>query len=107
MVKLPALPNPDKALSLFDTASNLIDRGLSVIDKVSSKLDRFAESPQKEAPKTPETTRTTARALETAPGASGEASSITDKATLKYQLNKLRAGLRQLEIHLTERCRID
>lgn len=41
MVKLPKLPDPDEALSIFDKASNAIDKGLGFIDKIDKKLDRF------------------------------------------------------------------
>lgn len=101
MVKLPTLPNPDKALSFIDTASDLIDRGLSVIDKVSSKLDKFTvtETPQM---KSPETTRTTTSALKTVPGASGE-----EPHTLEYQLDHLLDELQHLETeHLPAKGRL-
>jgi hypothetical protein len=104
MVKLPALPNPDKALSFIDTASDLIDRGLSVIDKVSNKLDRFGltESPLKEATKSSETTQTTTTALKTAPGASSE-----EPHTLEYQLDRLLDELQHLETeHLPAKGRL-
>jgi len=106
MVKLPALPNPDKALSFIDTASDLIDRGLSVIDKVSNKLDKFGltESPLKEATKSSETTQTTTSALKTALGASAEA---LEPHTLEYQLDLLLDELSHLETeHLPAKGRL-
>jgi hypothetical protein len=107
MIKLPGLPNPDKALSFLDTASGLIDRGLSVIDKVSNKLDKFGltESPQKEAPESPGAAITTTGALKTAPGASSEAPETPH--TLEYQLDLLLDDLSHLETeHLPAKGRL-
>lgn len=104
MVKLPALPNPDKALSFIDTASDLIDRGLSVIDKVTNKLDKFGltESPLKEATKSSETTKTTTTAPKTHQEPSGE-----EPHTLEYQLDLLLDELQHLETeHLPAKGRL-
>lgn len=98
MVKLPALPNPDNALSLIDKAGSLIDQGLSIIDKFNSKLDKF-EAPvvQKEATQTTQTTQTTIHNTGTAVETT---SSSEEPRTLEYQLDLLLDDLSHLEEHL-------
>ena len=88
MVKLP---NPDDVFSVIDKAGSAIDKGLDFIDKVSDGLDRISLM---EEPMAPESH--VARAT----------SGVSDKDTLLYQLDHLVAVLSQLEIHLSEGCKI-
>ena len=97
MPRLPKLPDPENIFSAIDKAGDVVGRGISLIDGIADKIDRLAGKMGPESKPT-----------ETAPQEIPEASSgASNETTLKYQLDKLRTGLRQLEIHLSEGCRID
>ncbi len=92
MVKLP---NPNDAFSVIDKAGSIIDKGFDLIDKVGDRLDKLGLG---EEPRTPE--------VEPQSPTSSTRPSVSDKATLLYQLDHLFAVLSQLEIHLAEGCKI-
>ncbi len=98
MARLPKLPDPDSVFSAIDRAGGVIDKGLGLIDKVSDRLDKIGLTEEPRAPETP----TTAPESHTVSTTSG----VSDKDTLLYQLNHLLAVLSQLEIHLSEGCKI-
>ncbi len=98
MARLPKLPNPDNIFSAIDKAGGVIDKGLGFIDKVSDKLDKIGLTEEPGAPETP-TIAPESHTVSTTPG-------VSDKDTLLYQLNHLLAVLSQLEIHLSEDCKI-
>lgn len=90
MVRLPKLPDPDKAFSIIDRASGIIDKGLGFIDKIETKLDQLGITEGK-----PPQTVT-----------SPSTRKVTDQETLIYQFDHLLIPLRQLELHLAEECKV-
>ncbi|MBA7533544.1 hypothetical protein ES705_25784 [subsurface metagenome] len=95
---LPKLPDPDNLFSAIDKAGSVIDKGLGLIDKVSDRLDKIGLT---EEPRAPETVATPPESH-----TAGATPGVSDKDTLLYQLNHLLAVLSQLEIHLSEDCKI-
>ena len=95
---MPKFPNPDDVFSAIDRAGSIIDKGLGFIDKVSNGLDRIGLTEESRAPETP-ATPPESHTVSTMP-------KVSDKDTLLYQLNHLVAVLSQLEIHLSEGCKI-
>ena len=89
MVKLPKLPDPDEALSIFDKASNAIGKGLGFIDKIDKKLDQFGLGE-------------TSRAHLTHPQPGG----VSLEETVAYQKREVGKLLLRMERHYSQRLRI-
>ena len=98
MARLPKFPNPDDVFSAIDKVGSVIDKGLSFIDEAGDRLDKIGLTEEPRVSETP-TTAPESHTVSTTPG-------VSDKDTLLYQLNHLVAVLSQLEIHLSEGCKI-
>jgi len=99
-------PNPIKGI--VEDAREVIKSGREEISEVASSLR--VEGREESSPG--EKTRITPQELEKPPGNEPQSHtvsttlSVSDKDTLLYQLNHLLAVLSQLEVHLSEGCKI-
>ncbi len=103
--RIPKLRLPTRPL---EPLREIVRGGRERLEKASSDIHSIAEDLRGNIPDTTATTQETEKAPEIEPQSrtAGTTPSVSDKDTLLYQLNHLVAVLSQLEIHLSEGCKI-
>lgn len=106
--ELPGLPKIKLPENPLRPLRKVIREGHQQIEKASSDIHSIAEDIRGNIPGATSTIQDTEKAPEIEPQSRTTSTTprVSDKGTLLYQLNHLVAVLSQLEIHLSEGCKI-
>ncbi len=106
--ELPGLPKIKLPENPLRPLRKVIREGRQQIEKAGSDIHSIAEDLHGNISNTSSTIQETEKAPQIEPqsGTVSTTPSVSDKGTLHYQLNHLVAVLSQLEIHLSEGCKI-
>jgi len=108
MPRIPTLPRVKLPTRPLEPLRGIIRKGRERVEGASSDIHSIAEDIRGNIPDTTSTIQETEKAPEIEPQSrtASITPTVSDKDTLLYQLNHLVAVLSQLEIHLSEGCKI-